>query len=254
MEDSEIGDAADLRHLVHHLGRELLEHLKIGADDLHGIGALHARERLLDVVLDILREVEADARQFLGEFLLQLFRQLFLGQVRRPFVERLEGSEQFHIGERRGVTAVVGAAVLRHHGDHFRVTQQYLAHLAGDGGAGIERHRRRHRGADPEIALLQRRQKLAAETRGREHAQAQKDETDRHRYLEVGQRPAQHRRITLAQQPHDDGLGLLDVFRQQQRGQNRRHREGGEQRTGERVTIRPRHRPENLALDTLHRE
>ena len=179
MEDSEIHDAADLRHLVHHLGRELLEHVEIGADDLDRVGALHARKRLLDVVLDILREVEADAGQFLGKFLLQLFGQLFLGEVGRPLVERLERGEQLDVRERRGVAAVVGTAVLRDHGDDFRMAQQNLAHLAGDGGAGIERHGRRHRGADPEIALFQRRQELAAEAGGRKHAQGQKDDADR---------------------------------------------------------------------------
>ena len=171
MENAEVGDALDLAHLGHHLGRERFQRLQVRPDDLDRIGALHARQRLLDVVLDILREVEPDARQFLGELLLQLFRQLFLGQVRRPFVEWLERREQFDVGERRGVAAIVGTAVLRHHGDDLRMAQQDLPHLARRLGAGIERDRRRHRRPDPEIALLQRRQEFAAEPRGGQHAQ-----------------------------------------------------------------------------------
>ena len=42
MEDAEIGDAADVAHHVHHLGRGLLEHVEVRADDLDRIGALHA--------------------------------------------------------------------------------------------------------------------------------------------------------------------------------------------------------------------
>ena len=116
--------------------------VQVRPDDLDRIGALHARQRFLDVVLDILREVEADAGQFLGKFLLQLLGQLFLGEIGRPFVERLERREQLDVGERRGVAAIVGAAVLRHHGENLRMPQQDFAHLAGGGGAGIERHGR----------------------------------------------------------------------------------------------------------------
>ena len=153
-----------------HLVGELLEHSRLGPIDLDRIGALDARERLLDVVLDVLREVEADARHLVGEFLLQFFRQLLLGEIGRPFIERLQRHEQLDVRERRGVAAVVGTAVLRNDGDHLRMAEQDLAHLARRLGAGIERDGRRHLRPDPEIALLQRRQKLAAEPRCREEA------------------------------------------------------------------------------------
>ena len=180
VEDSEIGHAADLRHLVHHLGREPLQNLEILPDDLHGIGALHARKRLLDIVLDVLREIEADAGQFLRELLLQFLRQLFLGQVRRPLVERLERREQLDVGERRCVAAIVRPAMLRHNREDLRMAQQDLAHFAGDRCAGIERHRRWHRRPDPEIALLQCRQELAAEARCRQTADTKENNPDDH--------------------------------------------------------------------------
>lgn len=87
MKYSEVGDALDLGHLRHHLICQRFQHLKIRADDLDRIGAFDARQRLFDIVLDILREIEPDARQFLAEFLLQFFGQLFLGEVGRPFVK-----------------------------------------------------------------------------------------------------------------------------------------------------------------------
>src|SRR5688572_31233286 len=52
VEDAEIGDAVHLRHFLHHVGRNLLQHLEIGTDHLDRIGALHAGERLFDIVLD----------------------------------------------------------------------------------------------------------------------------------------------------------------------------------------------------------
>ena len=120
--------------------------------------------------------------------------------------------------------------------------------------AGIERHRRWHRRPDPEVALLQRRQEFAAEPRCCQHAQAEEDDADDHGDLEIAQRPAKHRRVARAQGAHDDRLGFLDLLGQQQRGQHRRHREGREQRAGQRIAIGSRHRTEDLALDALHRE
>ena len=58
---TQIGHAFDLFHLMQHLIREVLEHLQIRAQDLDGIRAFDAGQRLLDVVLDVLRKIEADA-------------------------------------------------------------------------------------------------------------------------------------------------------------------------------------------------
>src|ERR1700677_2584789 len=97
---AEVGNALNLGHLGHHLGGQRFQRLQIWSDDLDRIGALDARKGFLDVVLDILREVEANSRQFLAEFLLQLLGQFFLGEVGRPFVKRLERRKQLDIGER----------------------------------------------------------------------------------------------------------------------------------------------------------
>lgn len=112
MEDAEVGDARDLGHFRHDLRREFLQRLEICADDLDRVGALHTRQRLFDVVLDVLGEIESDPGQFFPEVLLQIFRQLLLGEIRRPLLERFQGREQFDIGERRGIAAVVRSTML----------------------------------------------------------------------------------------------------------------------------------------------
>ena len=63
----------------------------------------------------------------LANFCLQFVDQLFLGHARRPLVERLERHEELGIVEAGGVAAVVRPAVLRDHGDDFRMTQQDFA-------------------------------------------------------------------------------------------------------------------------------
>ena len=160
MEYAEVFDALDLLNFGQHLIGEFLELREIGSDDLDRIRALDAGKRLLDVVLNILREVEADARHFVFEFFLYFVGQLFLGEPRRPLVERLERHEQLDIRKGRGVGAIVGTPMLRNDGDHLRMPEQNLPHLARRLGAGIQRDGRRHLRPDPEIALLERRKKF----------------------------------------------------------------------------------------------
>ena len=234
--------------------RDLLERREIGADDLRRIGAFDARQSFLDIVLDILREIEIDADEFLVKFGLQLVDQRLLGHIRRPLVERLQRHEKLGIVESRRVAAVVRAALLRGHGDDFGILQQNFADLGDDRLAGFQRNRRRHRGADPQIALFERRQEFAAEPRAEKAADDEEDQSDRDRDPPVRERPAQHRRIDRAQPAHDDGLDFRDAFRKQQRGEARRHREGRDQRADQRISVGPRHRAENLAFDALHGE
>ena len=144
--------------------------------------------------------------------------------------------------------------MLGHHGNHLGMPQQDFPHLARGGGARIERHRRWHGRPDPEIALLQRRQEFAAEPGRGNPAEREKRHSHHDGDPEMGQRPAKHRRITRPQGAHDLRLGLLNFLRQQQCGQNRRHRESREQRAGQRVAIGPGHRSEDLAFNALHGE
>ena len=106
-----------------------LDRRQIAADDLHRVGAFDTRQRLLDIILNVLREVKVDARQFVVKLLLQLRGEHVLGETGRPFVERLQRHEKLNIRERRRVAAVVGPAVLRNRGNDLRMAEQNLAHL-----------------------------------------------------------------------------------------------------------------------------
>ena len=172
----------------------------------------------------------------------------------RPLVERLERHEQLDIRKGRGVGAVVGTPVLRNDGDHFRVPEQNLSHLARRLGAGIERDGRRHLRSDPEIALLQRRKKFRAKPRRDENADNQEYQPAANRQLGVVQRPAQSGRIGLAQLAHDPGLDLLDMLREHERRENRRHREGRGESAKQRIGIGAGHGAEDLSFDAGHRE
>ena len=153
-----------LRHLGHDLGRELFQRLEVRPDDLDRIGALHARQRLFDVVLDILGEVEADAGQLLARTPSAVLRSASpwsgpaghssngLSGANSSTLENGEASLPLSGRPCCDTTVMIS-------GCRSRISRI----LRGRLGAGIERDGRRHRGADPEIAFLQRRQEFAAE-------------------------------------------------------------------------------------------
>ena len=68
VEYAQILDPFDLPHLCLDLRGQVLQYRQIGADDLRRVGAFDAGQALLDIVLDVLREVEVDADELLGEF------------------------------------------------------------------------------------------------------------------------------------------------------------------------------------------
>ena len=78
MKDAEILDAAHLPHLGQNLVGQLLELDQIGADDLDRIRALDPGKRLFHVVLNILREIEADAGKLVLKLLLNNVGELLL--------------------------------------------------------------------------------------------------------------------------------------------------------------------------------
>ena len=254
VEDAEILHALDLLHLLQYLAGIFLQLVQIGADDFDRIGAFDARQRLLHVVLDVLREIEHHSGQRRIELRLQLRGELVLGHAGRPFIIGFQRREQLHIGERRCIAAVVRPPVLRHHGDDLRVAEQDFAHLARRLGSGVQRHGLRHRRADPVVSLLQGRQEFAAEKRNDDPGQHQKRDADPDHEPAPIQRKVEHGPVKAVQSPHDEGLGFLDSLGQENRRQHRRHRECRDERAGERVAVGSRHRSENLPLDALHGE
>ena len=123
-----------------------------------------------------------------GELLRQLLGHALLGDAAAPLVVGLERREQLDVVEAGDVGAVVGAAELRDHrrdlgmvrcaSSHFggvdvafgraRAAEQDGAHAADVLGRLLERDRRRQRGADPEVALLELGHELAPHRRGQQ--------------------------------------------------------------------------------------
>jgi len=71
--------------------------------------------------------------------------------------------KELDVGERRRVARVIGAPVLGKHGHHLGETLEDSAHFARRSLAVLERQRHGHRGADPVVALFERRQEFASE-------------------------------------------------------------------------------------------
>src|SRR5262249_50311936 len=252
--DSEVRHPLHPCHLFHDLAGNSLQRRQVTTNDLDRVGAFDPGQAFLDVVLDILREIKADAGELLGEFGLQIVDQLFLGHSTRPFLERLERHEQLDVVEARRVAAVVGAAMLGYDRDDLRMAEHHLAKLVHDRHSRLERYRRRHRGTDPQVSFLERRQEFGAEPRHQQADDGQKGRADRDHGLAVRERPAQDRDVSTPQRAHDNGFGLPHVLGKQVGGEDRGDREGRDQRPDQGVAVRPRHRIEDLALDALHGE
>ena len=100
-------------------------------------------------------KLKVDAGQRVGELLLQLLGQLLFGQPARPILEWLQRHKQLDIGERRGIAAVVRPAVLGYAVTTSGWRSRISRILRVPPVAGIEPNARRHRRADPQIALLE---------------------------------------------------------------------------------------------------
>src|SRR5689334_1278887 len=99
IEDRQVGDTRQRLQHITDLACRALEQLELVAEELDGVLALDSRGGLFDVVLNVLREVEIHA----GEFLLQggseLRGQFVLVGAVRPGIERLQGDEKLGVEE-----------------------------------------------------------------------------------------------------------------------------------------------------------
>ena len=107
---------------------------------------------------------------------------------------------------------------------------------------------------NPQIALFQLWQKFEAEQAGERDGQEHQPHGAGHHDLAVRQRPFQHRHVEPVEELDDPRFGFVDVRRQDDRTQGRRHGEGGEQAAGQRIGIGARHRAKDVALDAAQRE
>src|SRR5262249_7721620 len=111
-EHREINHAAHLAHRVFDLLGGFRQQDNVVTDQLDRVLAFDAGYRFLDVVLNVLREVEADAGKLRLQSLVHLLDELVFGQVLAPLLFRLEGREKFGIEEAGSIRAVVGPALL----------------------------------------------------------------------------------------------------------------------------------------------
>src|ERR1019366_5418766 len=103
LEYSKIFDPLNSLHLIHDLRRQRFGGCQIWSDDFDRVRAFNAGQRLLDIVLYVLREIEANSQQFFRKLILKLFGKFILGKASWPFVERLERREDLDIGKGGGV-------------------------------------------------------------------------------------------------------------------------------------------------------
>src|SRR5208283_3408139 len=62
-ENSEVGNAANLAHLIANLIGQFRQLFQVGTDDLDRVDAFYARDSFFDVVLNVLGEIEDVSRQ-----------------------------------------------------------------------------------------------------------------------------------------------------------------------------------------------
>ena len=137
--------------------------VEVLSEQLQRILAFHAGHRFFDVVLNGLRKIEVDAG-VAGEVLLNGADQFIFVFVElgTPLCGRFKVGQELGIVEGADVGAVVRASHLRDHLSNLRIAAQDSANAIGDIRRLLEGDVLLHGGADPEIALFQRRHELAA--------------------------------------------------------------------------------------------
>ena len=201
-----------------------------------------------------MREVEINAHKLAIELLAELLDQLFLGQSLGPLFLRLERHEELGHEGAVGIGRILTAALLRNDGADRRIAPDNVAHARDAVHAGFERDRRRQQGADPHVAFLQLRQELGAEPGAQHGADQEEHGRDDRRYAIAPDDERQGNVVDAPDLPHQPGLDFGHPCGQQNRGHDRRHREGRDHGTKQRIGIGARHRTEDLAFHALHGE
>ena len=159
---SHVGGAGNGLDHAHHAVGELLEALRILAEDLDPQLALDARHRLVDVVLDHLAEEEPDAGKLAHRALHGVDEP---DAIRRglPFLARGEAHQDLGLVESVDVGPVVGPAELRHHVAHLGEGREALADLPHDRAGVRWRDRLGQQDVDPERPLVELGEELGAD-------------------------------------------------------------------------------------------
>ncbi len=253
LEDADVGHALHLLQLrLHFLGLGL-QRGQIVAEDLHRVLALDAGQGLVDVVLDVLREVDVDAGNAVEVFLQAIDHVLAVDGV-AELRRRLEVDPVFLVVDASGVGAVVGAADLPRHRAHLRLTGDLLANFIGDARRVGKIHRVRQGHADPQIVFLQRRQEAGAEADQGHTGEAEKQQRHQAGAQRIADQHLENGAVAPLH-PVDEARRLHHPAAAEQGGRRRRDEAGAERDGGEQGQAHGEgHRLEDLALDAAQQE
>ncbi|MCG3162320.1 MAG: hypothetical protein JMDDDDMK_03567 [Acidobacteria bacterium] len=128
------------------------------------------------------------------------------------------------------------------------------AHLVGELAGVRVRDRVGHRGAHVHIALLELRHELAAEPGEHRAARDERNHRQAERDKGTGQRGAERPVVACANPSDQESLALAAPRLERERRHGGRKGQRQNQRAAERQAVSHRHRAEDLAFDTRHRE
>ena len=138
--------------------------------------------------------------------------------------------------------------MLGNDGFHLRIGLHDPAHLVDVAVARLERRRRRHFGADPEIPFFQMRQELETQARRRQDRDGHQQTRAAEGQDAIGQREFQHRVVKTPEPTHEEGVLFLHHARQDQGAQGGRHGKGGQKSAGDGVGIGLGHGTKDVPL------
>src|SRR5215831_20098592 len=183
---------------------------QISPKQLDRILGLDAGHGFLHIVLDRLREVKGDAGN-LSQDGLDFFDQiLLLVQCGPPLYSGPEIHQEFSIEKAGRIGAIVWSAQLGYDRGHLGETPEDGSDVCYQLGGLLERNVNRHRGAYPEVALLQRRHELTAQEghdcEGHDHEAQRKGNDDG--LMREG--PTQSSQVHLSNPPNDSRVFFTD--------------------------------------------
>src|SRR5882672_10582690 len=192
----EVRHTADVAKHVGDLSGDAFELEDISPVELDGQLALHAGERLVDVVLDRLREVRGDPRDGLDAPRHRLDQLVLV--VDAPLVARFEPDVELGGVGAVDVGAVVRRAELGDHNADLGEGQQPLADVVDIRVGVLQRDTDGELHAQPDIPLVQLGQELLAEQREGEQRECEHPGRDGDRYDRPSQAEAQRRHVRSA--------------------------------------------------------
>ena len=143
-----------------------------------------------------------------------------------PLLHRDQWGVEFEVEIARDVGAVVGTADMRHHPLDLRNRANHLTQPRRHSRGFLECHRARQQGANPEVALLQRRHEFAAQLGNQRDRESQERPHRRQQKITMIQNPVEHDQIAQLHDPIDKRLFLFLFIMEQERAEHRGQRHG----------------------------